>query len=47
MLGQRGGGLWNIKLDKGGFIVKGTLSCTMGFNILARTPENQNSMLLQ
>lgn len=33
-------------MEKGGFIIKGTLSYTTGFNILTKTPENQNNMLL-
>lgn len=47
MLGQCGGRVRNIKLDKGQFLIKETLSCTKGFNILARTPENQGKMLPQ
>lgn len=41
-----GGGVWNIKLDKGEFIIKKTFSCTVGFNSPTRTPENQDNMLL-
>lgn len=44
--GQYGGGAQDTEMDKGWFIIKGTLSCTMGFNILTRTPENQNNTLL-
>ena len=36
----------DTEMEKGGFIIKGTLSCTTGFNILTKTPENQNNMLL-
>lgn len=36
----------DTKMDKGGFIIKGTLSCTTAFNILTKTPENPNNVLL-
>lgn len=36
-----------MQLCKGDFIIKGTLSCTVGFNILARTTENQDNILLE
>lgn len=45
--GQCWGEVENIKLDKGEFIIKGTFVCTMGFNIEARTPGNQDSTLLE
>lgn len=41
------GRAWNIKLNKGEFIIKRTFSCSMGLNSPARTPENQDNMLLE
>lgn len=46
VLGQYGRGVQDTEMEKGGFIIKGTLSYTTGFNILTKTPENQNNMLL-
>ena len=45
--GQCGWVAQNIKLDKEEFITKVTPSYTMAFNIQAKTPVNQDNILLK